>query len=71
MPHPETMSLPRPCPSCGGKLQRKTVDPRKPLGIVACSGCQYKNPIQVYAKSVQGEIMARAKARTKARRAQG
>lgn len=71
MPHPETMSLPRPCPSCGGRLQRTTVNPNKPLGMVSCSGCQYKNPIQVYAKSVQAEIMAKGKARSKASKAQG
>jgi hypothetical protein len=63
MPHPETMSLPRPCPSCGGKLQRKTVNSNKPLGMVACLGCQYKSPIDVYAKSVRTAIMAKAQQR--------
>ena len=71
MPYPETMSLPRPCQSCGGKLKRTTVNPQQPLGMVSCSGCQYKNRIKVYAKSVQMEIMAKAKARAKASKAQG
>lgn len=63
MPHPETMSLPRPCPDCGGKLQRTTVDPSKPLGIVSCSGCQFKSPIDVYAKSIRAAVMAKAQER--------
>jgi hypothetical protein len=63
MPHPQVMSLPRPCPKCGGKLQRKTVNPNKPLGMVACLNCQHKSSVGVYAKSVQAELMAKAKAR--------
>jgi hypothetical protein len=63
MPHREMMSLPRPCKTCGGKLQRKTVNPNKPLGMVICLGCQYKSPINAYTKSVRADVMAKAKAR--------
>jgi hypothetical protein len=63
MPYPQVMSLPRPCPKCGGKLQRKTVNPNKPLGLVACLNCQYKSSIVVYIKNVRTELMAKAKAR--------
>jgi uncharacterized Zn finger protein (UPF0148 family) len=63
MPHRETMSLGRPCPSCGGPLLRKTVNPKKPLGMVSCSKCQFKSPIDAYSKSVRADVMAKAKAR--------
>jgi len=63
MPHPATMSLKRPCPSCGGALSRKTVSPQKPLGMVVCSKCQYKSPIAAYAKSVQADVKTRAQQR--------
>lgn len=63
MPHPQTLSLKRPCPSCGGALQRKTVNPQKPLGMVACSNCQFKKPIDAYAKIVQADVKAKAQQR--------
>lgn len=63
MPHPQVMSMPRPCPGCGGKLRRTTVDPNKPLAMVACSQCQYKSPIGAYAKSVRTAVMAKAQQR--------
>lgn len=61
MSYPEAISVPRPCPSCGGKLQRTTVDPNKPLGMVSCLGCQYQKPMDVYMKDVQATNIAAAK----------
>jgi len=63
MPHPQILSLKRPCPSCGGALHRKTVNPQKPLGMVACSSCQFTRPIDAYAKSVQADVKAKAQQR--------
>ncbi len=63
MSHPETMSMPRPCSGCGGQLQRITVNPDMPLGMVVCSDCTYQSPIGLYTKSVRTDVMNRALAR--------
>lgn len=60
---PQTMSLRRPCPNCSGQLSRKTDDPKKPLGMVACSNCNFKVPIKVYVKSAQAAVIAKANQR--------
>ena len=60
MGFPQKSAMKRPCPDCGGQLLRKTEDQAKPLGMVCCSKCQFKSPIDVYVGNVQAEIIAQA-----------
>ena len=60
MGYPQKSALKRPCPSCGESLFRKTVDQDQPLGVVACSGCQYTASIADYADGVQAAVKAAA-----------
>jgi DNA-directed RNA polymerase subunit M/transcription elongation factor TFIIS len=65
MPYPTKVSISRPCPTDGGKLFRRTDDPKKPLGMIACSTCGYTSPIQDFAKALQADRMAKAKTKAK------
>lgn len=53
MPHPPTMSLSKPCPDCGGRLVRKTIQPDKPFGMAACLTCPFTKPIRDFVRDIQ------------------
>jgi transcription elongation factor Elf1 len=64
MPYPQKSLLSRPCPSCDSlSLFRKTVDPEKPLGVVACGNCAFTSPIKDFVEAVKVDVMAKAQER--------
>ncbi len=60
--YPTRSALPMPCPTCKGRLERKTVDPQKPLGMVTCQGCDFSATIQSYVETARAQMMARVQA---------
>jgi endogenous inhibitor of DNA gyrase (YacG/DUF329 family) len=63
MSYPTKSAIPQPCPTCGGKLERRTVDPKKPLGMVVCENGDLSITIQNYVKSARAKMMARVQAK--------
>ena len=61
--YPTKSAIPNPCPTCDGKLERKTVDPQKPLGMVVCQNGDLSITIQGYVESARAKMMARVQAK--------